>query len=53
MSRCFKHDDVKQFRQSGCVPATLVKVDRMDARYSSRCSLRSASQQIAFKIKDY
>ena len=51
MSRCFKDYDVKQIRQSGCVPATREIVERTYFFALLRCSLRSASHK-AIEIKD-
>ena len=51
MSRCFKHYDVKQLRHSGCVPATREAVESR-TRNLLRCSLRSASHKLRYKVKD-
>jgi len=43
MSRCFKHYDVKQLRQCGCVPATHGIVEK---RIRYLCNARFAPHRI-------
>ena len=52
MSRCFKYYDVKQLRQSGCVPATREKVEETnilfiycDARFAPLLINEQANQR--------